>query len=332
MPRPYATNKAIAAGITVKGEICAASRRTSDLNRRNGKDMIPRFHYHEPTSLQETVEILAQYGDQAKLLAGGTDLIIMMRRGRIRPEHIVGLSNVPGLDHLQMNGDCTIGALATHRSIEKWWALKGAILALVEGAQVVGGHQVRNIATIGGNLCNASPAADTPPPLLCFDARVHLSGPNGTRVVPLDEFFTGPGQTLRDPAEVLTEIVMPPPPPHTGSAFLKAGRRRAMEISIVNVAARITLEDDGKTCQDARIALGAVAPTPIRARAAEEFLRGKYLEASVISEAGRRAVAESRPISDVRASADYRRRLVEIMVERAIGKCLERVTSEMERE
>jgi CO/xanthine dehydrogenase FAD-binding subunit len=293
--------------------------------------MIPQFEYDEPSSIQETVDILAEHGDRARLLAGGTDLIIMMRRGRISPKHVISLWGVPGLDSLRGNGETTIGALTTHRTIEQWVAVRHpAMLSLVEAAKVVGGHQVRNVATIGGNLCNASPAADTPPPLLCLDAQVHLAGPNGTRVVSLNQFFLGPGQTVRAVDEVLTEIVIPPLPPSTASAFLKAGRRKAMEISVVNVAARITLENGSLVCRDARIALGAVAPTPIRAPAAEDLLRGEPMEARVIHEAGRRAVADARPISDVRASADYRRMLIATLVERAIWKCVERVRHESE--
>ncbi len=270
--------------------------------------------------------MLAQFGERASLLAGGTDLVILMRHGRVRPDHVVSLGSISGLDRLTADGGLTIGALATHHSIEGWRAIaRPSTLALFEGVHAIGGPQVRNVATIGGNLCNASPAADTAPPLLCFDAQVRLASLEASRLVPLEELFTGPGRTVRTPSEVVTEIVIPPPPPDSASAFLKAGRRRAMELAMVSVAVQITFEQDGMTCKTARIALGSVAPTPIRAREAEALLCGKQIGPAVAREVGRRAGAAARPISDVRASAEYRRTLIEIMTERAIDRCVERI-------
>jgi carbon-monoxide dehydrogenase medium subunit len=285
-----------------------------------------RFEYHEPHSLDETIALLQRYGDDARLLAGGTDLIIAMERRLVRPGHVISLLEVPGLDRFGPDDGMTIGALVTHRRLERASWLRGPAIALAEAAHAIGGHQVRNIATVGGNICNASPAADTVPPLLCLDAEVRLVGPDGERLVPLDRFFTGPGQTVRTTAEVLTEIRVPPVPPRTATSFFKVGRRKAMELSIVCVAARISLAEDGQTCANVRIALGAVAPTPIRARRAEAILHGEKLTPGAIREAAQMAITEARPIDDVRASAEYRRMLIGTLVERAIARCLDRIS------
>lgn len=283
------------------------------------------FAYHEPTSLAEAVDQGARFGADGCFLAGGTDLIIQIRRGKLRPRHVVSLHRIPGLDGIDANGAVTLGALVTHRALERHSAFQGRLRALVEGAEVVGGHQVRNVGTVGGNIVNASPAADVVPVLLALDATVTWVGPGGERTLPLDGFLVGPGQTARRPGEILTSVGFPALPGHSATAFLKAGRRKAMEISVVCVATRLTLDVDGERCVEARIALGAVAPTTWRARAAECALEGRAPTPDVLREAGRLAAAECRPISDVRASARYRTLLVEAMVPRALTRCLQRI-------
>ncbi|HBY94129.1 MAG TPA: dehydrogenase [Chloroflexi bacterium] len=287
--------------------------------------MLSPFDYHEPSTLNEAITLLERYGDDARLLAGGTDLLIAMERRKVHPRHVVSLLMIPGLDHLHVDEGITIGALVTHRQLECTSELQGPAVALAEGACVIGGRQVRNVATIGGNICNASPAADTVAPLLALDAHVRLVGPDGQRVVPLDQFFTGPGQTVLAATEILTSIHIPPFGAHTATSFIKFGRRKAMEISIVCVASSVSLSADGHTVDDVRIALGAVAPTPIRAYKAEAFLRGSALTTDAIREAARIASSEARPIDDVRASAEYRRMLVASLVERAIQRSVERI-------
>ena len=283
------------------------------------------FEYHEPTSLAEAVEEGARFGADGCFLAGGTDLIIQMRRGTRRPRHLVSLHRLSGLDRVDANGAVTLGALVTHRTLERHPAFQGRLRALVEGAEVVGGHQVRNVATVGGNIVNASPDADVVPVLLALDATVTCLGPGGERTLPLDGFLLEPGRTARQPGELLTAVRFPALPARSATAFLKAGRRKAMEISVVCVAARLTLDGAGERCLDARIALGAVAPTTWRARAAERALEGRAPTPGALREAGRLAAAECRPISDVRASARYRTLLVEALVPRALTRCLERV-------
>ena len=200
------------------------------------------FEYHEPASIREAVELGARFGKDARFLAGGTDLMIQIHRGRCAPRHVVSLQRLPGLDAIEVNGTITLGALVTHRRIEGAPEFQDALRALVESAEVVGGHQIRNVATVGGNIANASPAADVVPALLALDASVTCAGPDGERTMPLAGFATAPGVTVLRPDELLTRVSFPRLAPRSATAFLKAGRRRAMEISVVCVAAGVTLD------------------------------------------------------------------------------------------
>lgn len=283
------------------------------------------FEYHEPASIADAVALGARFGEAGRFLAGGTDLLIQMRRGRVAPRHVMSLHRVTGLDRIEVDGVVRLGALVTYRSIERSPHFQEGLRALVEGAEVVGGHQIRNVATVGGNIVNASPAADVVPVLLALDATVTCLGPAGERTLPLDDFLTGPGQTARRHGELLTSIQFEQLMPRSATAFLKAGRRKAMEISVVCVAVRLTLDAAHARCQEARIALGAVAPTTMRARGAEQSLEGQPLTDEVLRRAGRLAASECTPIDDVRASARYRRLLVEALVPRALCRGLERI-------
>ena len=288
------------------------------------------FDYHEPTSIREAAELGARFGAEGRFLAGGTDLMIQIRRGRCAPRHVVSLHRVPGLDAIDAGGTVALGALVTHRRLERAPELAGPLRALVEGAEVIGGHQIRNVATVGGNVVNASPAADVVLVLVTLEATVTCLGPDGERTIPLQSFASGPGVTARRPDELLTRIAFPRLPARSATAFLKAGRRRAMEISVVCVAARLTLDPSFERCEDVRIALGAVAPITMRARAAERSLEGRALTEETLREAGRLAAAEARPISDVRASARYRGLLVATLVPRALARCAERIRGGVE--
>ena len=283
------------------------------------------FDYHEPTSLREAVELATRFGADGRFLAGGTDLLVQMRRGQITPRHVLGLHRVPGLDAIEVDGAITLGALVTHRRLELAPQFRGPLQAVIEGAEVVGGHQIRNVATVGGNIVNASPAADVVPVLLVLDAAVTCLGPDGERSLPLEEFASAPGVTARHPHELLTRVRFSRPAPRSATAFLKAGRRRAMEISLVCVAVCLTLDADRERCLDVRIALGAVAPTTVRARAAERSLQGRPITADALHSAGRVAAGECRPITDVRASARYRGLLAATLVERALARCMTRI-------
>ena len=283
-----------------------------------------RFDYHQPASLADALDLAARFGGEASFLAGGTDLIVQIERGRVAPRHVIGLGRVPGLAGIEVNGRITLGARVTHRAIEQTPALAGPLRCLVEGAEVIGGHQVRNVATIGGNLVNASPAADLVPCLLALDGVVTLVGPGGEREVPIERFLLGPNRTARRPDELVTRVDLPALPPRAATAFLKAGRRRAMEISVVCVAARLDLDATLERCLEARVVLGAVAPTAVRAHAAERLLEGQPVGGEAFRRAAEAAQEACRPIDDVRASAGFRQHLVGVLVRRALDRCVER--------
>jgi carbon-monoxide dehydrogenase medium subunit len=285
---------------------------------------VSRFDYHQPESLADAVDLAARFGGEASFLAGGTDLIVQIERGRVAPRHVIGLGRVPGLAGIEVNGRITLGARVTHRAIEQTPALAGPLRCLVEGAEVIGGHQVRNVATIGGNLVNASPAADLVPCLLALDGVVTLVGPGGEREVPIERFLLGPNRTARRPDELVTRVDLPALPPRAATAFLKAGRRRAMEISVVCVAARLDLDATLERCLEARVVLGAVAPTAVRAHAAERLLEGQPVGGEAFRRAAEAAQEACCPIDDVRASAGFRQHLVGVLVRRALDRCVER--------
>jgi CO/xanthine dehydrogenase FAD-binding subunit len=261
-----------------------------------------------PRRYEEAIHLLALYGEQARILTGGTALLLDMQHGEIAPTHLISLDHIPGLSTIHDTGVWHIAALSTISDLASFAETIPPLRALVDSVWLFGGRLVRNMCTVGGNICKASPGAAMVPPLLCLDAALHLSGTDERRTTPLDGFLIGKDQTEIRSAEMLTEISLPPLPRRTGTAFFKVMRRHAMDCSIV--AARITLADDGETCVEARVALGAVAPNPFRAKAAESLLIGKKLSAELIREAARAARDESRPISDVRASAEYRRMLI----------------------
>jgi carbon-monoxide dehydrogenase medium subunit len=281
------------------------------------------FEYFEPTTLTETVALLGQYNGRASVLAGGTDLLVEIKEKIRRPDYVVNIKKLPGLNQLTYDelAGLKIGALVTTRAVETSPLVRTNYPALAQAASELGSIQVRNRATVAGNICRASPSADTPPPLIAAGASVRLFGPAGERVILLEDFFTGPGQTVRARDELLVEIIVPPPPPHTGRLYLKHGRRKAMELATVGVAVSLTLDQD--RCQEARIVLGAVAPTPIRARQAEATLTGVVIDGRLIERAAEIAMNESRPISDVRSSAGYRREMVKVLTSRALSRALE---------
>jgi len=273
-----------------------------------------RFEYFEPTTLGEATALLARYGGRAQPLAGGTDLLVELKEQLRRADCVVNIKRIPGMDGLSYDPreGLRIGALVTAREIELSRFVLEHYPNLVQAVRELGSIQVRNRATIVGNVCRASPSADTLPPLIADGGRIEVFGEKGARALALEEFFTGPGKTVLAPGELATAIVLPPPAPRTGKVYLKHGRRKAMELATVGVAVSLTLDSD------VRIVLGAVAPTPIRARRAEEVLRNRALNEALIQEAAEAAQEESRPISNVRASAEYRRDMVGVLVRRAL--------------
>ena len=257
-----------------------------------------RFEYFEPNTLEEAAALLAR---GAHALAGGTDLLVEMRERLREVDRVANLKRIPGLATLSYGSDgLRIGALVTAREVETSEVILQHYASLAQACRELGSIQVRNRATIAGNLCRASPSADTIPPLMADGARIKTT----TRVVPIEEFFVGPGKTVLQPGELVTEILVPAPPAGTKKVYIKHGRRRAMELATVGVAVT-------RMPGDVRIALGAVAPTVIRARAAEKETNA--------DKAAQAAAAECAPISNVRASADYRREMVRVLVKRALS-------------
>jgi carbon-monoxide dehydrogenase medium subunit len=287
-----------------------------------------RFEYFEPETLTEAVSLLGQYDGQASLLAGGTDLLVEIKEHLRTPDYVVNLKKIPGLDHLTYDDThgLRIGSLTTLRTVETSPLIIKEYAGLAQAARELGSIQVRNRATVAGNICRASPSADTLPPLIADGATVRVSGPAGDRVILLEAFFTGPGQTVLATDEIVVEIAVPTRPAYTGKVYHKHGRRKAMELATVGVAVALTLT--GEICAEIRIVLGAVAPTPLRARKAEQVLRGRTAADQAVAMAAQAAMAESRPISDVRGSAAYRREMVRVLTDRAIRQALQLAKTE----
>jgi CO/xanthine dehydrogenase FAD-binding subunit len=277
------------------------------------------FEYREPSTLSEAIAILNQYGKEVKVLAGGTDLLVNMKERGWEPRALVNLKTIPGLSYIRFDEKegLRIGALTTVREVEASSLIREKFPCLHEGAKSLGSVQVRNRATLGGNLCNASPAADNAPPLLVLNARVKLVGLKGERVLPLEKFFVGPGVTVLD-NEVLTEIMVPASSQQLQGVYLTISRREAVDLAQVGVAVAARAEGKKTNWRDVRIALGAVAPTPIRAYETEKLLEGREIQRTVIEEAVKKSIEEVTPITDLRASQWYRGEMVKVLAQRAL--------------
>ena len=275
------------------------------------------FEYSQPSMLQEAILLLEKYGEEAKILGGGTDLFVAMKERGLSPRYLIDIKNIPDLEYIRYDEEegLRIGALTTIRQIETSVLIRERFLPLAQAAKLLGSVQVRNRATIGGNLCNAAPSAETAPALLVLNAKVKVVGSKGERTLPLEQFFRGPGLTVLQ-KEILTEITVPPLSSPIRGVYLKIGRRRAVDLALVGVAVAAAIE--GEQWTDVRIALGAVAPTPMRARGTEKVLEGKRTDAALMQEAGQIASEEARPISDIRASAWYRKELLKVLLQRAL--------------
>ena len=281
---------------------------------------MPRFDFQEARNLRQAVSLLERHGGSGRLVAGSTDFLVRWRQGFWQPSCVINIKGISSLGRITYNpqNGLRLGALATVQAIETNPQVRRRYQALATGATSFAGVQVRNLATVGGNVCNASPAGDTLPALLAFDAQCAVVGPEGPRTLPLSEFFLGPGRTALNEAEILTQLTLPPLLPRTGSLYIKHSPRGAMDIAMVGVASVVTLEEDGQTCREARIALGAVGPTPFRAVDAEGLLRGKTTSPEAIAEAAESARDAANPIDDVRGTASYRKDVVEALTKRTL--------------
>jgi len=279
---------------------------TMYVNRHNTHILLG-FEYHAPASVAEAVKLLDNYGSEAKVLAGGTDLIVKMKDGSVRPKHVVNLKWIPGLSGIRERRDGVwIGALTKLRDIERSELVQKRLPVLHEAVRMIGSVQIRNLATLGGNICNASPAADGPVALLALDAKAHITGPSGERTVDLDSFFKGPGRTILSQSEILTGVTVPRYAAGGYGCFLRVARV-SMDIATISLAASAKLKDG--TVEDCRLAWGTVAPTPMRTRDVEEFLRGKRLDEKVISDAAELASKSIQPRERGRSSGPYKRKV-----------------------
>ena len=278
------------------------------------------FEFFEPTTLAEASRLFAE--EHAQLLAGGTDLVIGMKALTETPQSVISLQKIPGLAGITTEADnsISIGAMTKVREIELSADIQQHHTALAEGATEIGSIQIRNLATVGGNIAHASPAADTVAGLLVADAQVDIASADGERTVPINELFTGPGQTVLTPGEIITRFRLPSPA--SGSHYIKHKIREVMDLAFIGVAAAINM--DNGTITDARIGLAAVAPTPIRATEAEDLLKGNALTPELLEQAGEAAAAASSPISDLRCSAEHRKEMVDVLTRRTLEQAAER--------
>jgi carbon-monoxide dehydrogenase medium subunit len=286
--------------------------------------LLPRFEYLSPRDRREALTFLSETGRRTVVLAGGTDLLPAMKQKQIQPSRVLSLDRMDDLDGVSReNGFYKIGGRVTAAFLSQNPGVKKGMAALADAAGQLGSPLIRNRATIGGNLANARPAADLAPPLLALGARVELESRDGVRRLDLNGFFQGPGQTLIRPSELLTAIFVPLEEPGEGSAFIKLGRRAALERSMASVAAYLALEPDGRTIRTARVALGAAAPVPLRSPRAEAVLTGGAAAEALFSQAGQAAMEDACPRGRC-TSADYTRQMAAVLCRRALALALQR--------
>ena len=276
-----------------------------------------RFKYRRPASIKEALSLLTEHGPKAMLLGGGTDLLVQIRAQQKNPAYLIDVKGIPELTFIRRNGNkIVIGSLTTIAEIFKSELIRKNLTMLADACGQLGSTQTRNKATIGGNICNASPSAETACPLLALDAAVETVGPNGERTLDINDFFIGPGKSVLGFDEIVTKIIIPLPENANASCYQKIGRRKAMDIAIANAA--VAIKRRGNIFLDARVALGSVAPTPMRSRTSESILKGATWSPELIDEAAEKAFTACQPVSDVRASAWYRCKMVRVIVKRTL--------------
>ena len=282
------------------------------------------FDYQAPRTVEEVLALLREHGDDARVIAGGTALVTMMRQRLVLPECLVSLRDVEGIGGIEATkGEIRLGALTTHRDVEVSPLVKERSSVLAETFRRVATVRIRHMATVGGSLAHADPNQDPPVTLLALDASVEIRRAGGERKLPLSAFFRDYYETALEPGELVTAVTVPPLPPESGAAFIKFLPRSAEDYATVSVAAIVTLEAGGKRCREARIALGSVAPTPLRAAKAEALLHGGQLDEQLLRAVGEAAKGEVDPLTDHRGSADYKREMTAVMVGRALTQAWE---------
>ncbi len=287
--------------------------------------MLKKFNYLQPASLDEALDLLAEHGPAAQPVAGGTDVMINAKRKKLASDVLVSLRCLKELAYIkEEESRILIGGLTTLRDLEQSELIAARLPALADAARNMASVQIRNVATVAGNVVNAAPSADTAPPLLVSGAEVRLKSKSGERTVPLDGFFTGPGKTVLDTGEVLTEFIVPIPTDPYGQAYWKHSRRKAMDLAMVSAAVHLEFEADLETCRLARIALGVAAPTPIRTPEAEAQLIGQKITAELLASIGEQSCDETLCRDSIRGEAWYRQEIIRVMVRRMGLSALER--------
>lgn len=288
-----------------------------------------RFGYHTAHTLDEAISLLGKLGPGVKMLAGGTDLLPQVKEHVLEPLDVLALGRIPELHEFgpTADGGLRLGALVKMRAVERSPLVLERFPALAEGAKLVGSIQIRNLATVGGNICNAAPSADAVPAMIAYAGEAVIAGPDGTRTMPLEKVFLGPRRTALGPGELLVAVTLPAPPPRTGGCYLRHTPRMEMDIAVAGSGAVLTLNASGTTIEDARICLSSVAPVPLRAAGAEAVLRGAPATTATIERAAETAATDCTPISDVRGSADFRRQLVRVLTRRALEQALNRANT-----
>ena len=287
--------------------------------------LLPKFDYYEPQNMQEACKLIAKLKADAKIIAGGTDLLVNMKNKKLSPKCLVSLAGIPDLTGIEEKKKTfSIGSHAIIALLKESKAITLSFPALAEAASVLGSPLVRNRATVGGNIVTARPAADLVPPLIAYDAKLVLASKDKKREISLEDFMVGPGQTKIKPAEILTKIVLTIPPPNTGSSYIKLMHRRSLEIAIVAVVSRITLDKKDGIIKTAKIILSAVAPKAIHAVSAEKILIGEKPSEALFAQAAALAMKDCKPITDIRGGKVYRHAMVEVLTKRTLSAALKR--------
>lgn len=286
---------------------------------------LPKFEYLAPRTVDEAVFLLSRHRGEARVIAGGTDLLHKMKRREETPRCLIGLKNIPGLDYIDYDEaqGLRFGPLVTIHAVEASPLVRDKFPILLQAASSMASAQIRNLGTVVGNISSAVPSADMAPGLIVLGAKLKIANIKGERIIPVEDFFAGPSVSDLAHDELVVEVQVPNPPPFSGMVYMKHTIRSAMELAIVSVATMVTLKDG--VFGEVKIALGAVAPTPIRTAKAESLLKGKPFSTELVKEAAKTASEEARPISDIRASTEYRKEMVRILSERALNRAREEI-------
>ncbi len=281
-----------------------------------------KYDYFQPESLKEAYDLMEKLRGHAHYIAGGTDIIVRIRQKAISPDALISLRSISDLTGIHHNGGLSLGSMTRFRDVERDATITQNYPALARAASLLASPQIRNVATVGGNICNSAPCADSVPPLMVMGARLILEGPGGQREMPMDNFFKGPGESCMEDVEILREIRVPDirqQGMRTGTAFLKSGRV-AQDLSIVSAAALVSME--GKVCRKCRLAAGSVAPVPLRLRRTESLLEGERISPDLLARIAEMAAQEVSPITDIRSTEDYRRTVAGVLIRRAIEEAI----------